>query len=269
LNSTEFTQPALAIMEKAIYDDMIDKNVFVPGSKFAGHSLGEYSALAAIANIMPIERLLSVVFYRGLSMRVSVPRDSLGRSNYGMMAISPQRISKNFGVEDLHLLISLIQSETRSLLEIVNYNVYKMQYVCAGELRALEILTRAANHLHAHPKSLDSLSSIITAHIENLNAQEDRIVLSRGKATIPLPGIDVPFHSNFLLPYLPAFREVLLQNIDQSSIEPQKLIGQYVPNVTARPFEISKEAFENAYEVTKSERLRKVLDDWETQYASH
>lgn len=270
LNSTEFTQPALAIMEKAIYDDMISANVFVHGSKFAGHSLGEYSALATIANIMPLERLLSVVFYRGLSMRVSVPRDSFGRSNYGMMAISPQRISKNFSVEDLHKLIHLIQSETKSLLEIVNYNVELSQYVCAGSLQSLEILNRISNHLHAHPQSLTSLPPIVAAEIASLNARrkEEHIVLKRGKATVPLPGIDVPFHSQFLLPYLPAFREVLLRNIDQASIDPGKLVGQYVPNVTARPFEITKEAFEYAFEVTGSERLGRVLDEWEMLYAA-
>lgn len=80
-------------------------------------------------------------------------------------------------------------------------------------------------------------------------------------------GIDVPFHSKFLLPSLPAFREVLLQNIKQEDIDPTKLIGKYVPNVTARPFEISKESFEHVYQVTKSERLKDVLDNWETRYA--
>lgn len=60
---------------------------------------------------------------------------------------------------------------------------------------------------------------------------------------------------------------MLLQNIKQEDIDPTKLIGKYVPNVTARPFEISKESFEHVYQVTKSERLKDVLDNWETRYA--
>ena len=95
LNSTEFTQPALTVMEKASFDDMRDKGLVPEGSKFAGHSLGEYSALAAMANILPLEQLLSIVFYRGLSMQVAVDRDENGRSDYAMVAINPGRISKS------------------------------------------------------------------------------------------------------------------------------------------------------------------------------
>ena len=95
LHSTEFTQPALIVMEKALFDDMRDKGLVPQGNKFAGHSLGEYSALAAMANTMPLEQLLSIVFYRGLSMQVAVDRDANGRSDYAMVAINPSRISKS------------------------------------------------------------------------------------------------------------------------------------------------------------------------------
>ena len=95
LHSTEFTQPALIVMEKALFDDMRDKGLVPQGSKFAGHSLGEYSALAAMANTMPLEQLLSIVFYRGLSMQVAVDRDEKGRSDYAMVAINPSRISES------------------------------------------------------------------------------------------------------------------------------------------------------------------------------
>ena len=112
-----------------------------------------------------------------------------------------------------------------------------------------------------------SLLALIRAYIAQLATQSEPITLKRGTATIPIVGIDVPFHSKFLLPNLPAFREVLLQNIKQEDIDPKKLIGKYVPNVTARPFEISKESFEHVYQITKSERLRDVLDNWESRYA--
>ena len=95
LNSTEFTQPALIVMQKALFDDMRSKGLVPEGSKFAGHSLGEYSALAAMANTVPLEQLLSIVFYRGLSMQVAVDRDESGRSEYAMVAINPSRVSKS------------------------------------------------------------------------------------------------------------------------------------------------------------------------------
>jgi fatty acid synthase subunit beta len=55
---------------------------------------------------------------------------------------------------------------------------------------------------------------------------------------------------------------VLEQNIRKDWMDPDKLIGRYVPNVTARPFDISKEAFEYAYQATGSERLKAVIDGW-------
>lgn len=62
-------------MEKASFEDMRSKGLVQRDSSFAGHSLGEYSALAALAEVMPIESLVSVVYYRGLTMQVAVERD--------------------------------------------------------------------------------------------------------------------------------------------------------------------------------------------------
>lgn len=94
LFSTEFTQPALTVMEKASFEDMVDKGIVNGQSKFAGHSLGEYAALTSVANVMPVERLLHIVFYRGLCMQASVQRDKNGRSVFGMVAINPSRVSE-------------------------------------------------------------------------------------------------------------------------------------------------------------------------------
>ena len=163
-------------------------------------------------------------------------------------------------------MVDLIARETDSLLEIVNYNVEMQQYVCAGTLQALDTLGHAANALSSQNLDHTSLLALIRAYIAQMAIQTDPITLERGTATIPIVGIDVPFHSSFLLPNLPAFREVLLQNIKQEDIDPTKLIGKYVPNVTARPFDISKESFEHVYQITKSERLKDVLDNWQSRY---
>jgi Acyl transferase domain len=72
LSATQFTQPALTLMEKAAFEDMKAKGLVQTGCAFAGHSLGEYSALAAIGDVLPIESLVDIVFYRGLTMQVAV-----------------------------------------------------------------------------------------------------------------------------------------------------------------------------------------------------
>ena len=134
LSATQFTQPALTLMEKASFEDMRSKGLIQKDSSFAGHSLGEYSALTALAEVMPIESLVSVVFYRGLTMQVAVERDEAGRSNYSMCAVNPSRISKTFNEQALQFVVENIASTTGWLIEIVNLNVVGLQYVVAGDV---------------------------------------------------------------------------------------------------------------------------------------
>ncbi|KAJ5692048.1 hypothetical protein N7462_001471 [Penicillium macrosclerotiorum] len=276
LSATQFTQPALTLMEKASFEDMRSKGLVQRDSSFAGHSLGEYSALAALADVMPIESLVSVVFYRGLTMQVAVERDEQGRSNYSMCAVNPSRISKTFNEQALQYVVENIAEQTGWLLEIVNYNVANMQYVAAGDLRALDCLTNLLNFLKAQnidiPSLMQSMSledlkahlvSIIQECVKQTEAKPRPIQLERGFATIPLKGIDVPFHSTFLRSGVKPFRSFLLKKINKTTIDPSKLVGKYIPNVTARPFEITKEYFEDVYKLTNSPRIASILANWD------
>ncbi|KAL1956696.1 hypothetical protein VTO42DRAFT_6946 [Malbranchea cinnamomea] len=276
LSATQFTQPALTLMEKASFEDMRAKGLVQRDSTFAGHSLGEYSALAALAEVMPIESLVSVVFYRGLTMQVAVERDEQGRSNYGMCAVNPSRVSKTFTEQALQYVVENISEETNWLLEIVNYNVANMQYVAAGDLRALDTLTNVLNVIKSQKIDIQSLIQkmslddvkahlveIIRECVKITEAKPKPLTLERGFATIPLKGIDVPFHSTFLRSGVKPFRSFLLKKINKTTIDPSKLIGKYIPNVTARPFEITKEYFEEVYRLTNSPRIGHVLANWD------
>jgi fatty acid synthase subunit beta len=276
LSATQFTQPALTLMEKASFEDMRTKGLVQSDSSFAGHSLGEYSALAALAEVMPIESLVSVVFYRGLTMQVAVERDEAGRSNYGMCAVNPSRISKTFNEQALQYVVENIAATTGWLVEIVNYNVANQQYVAAGDLRALDCLTNVMNFLKKENIDIQALTQtmsleqvkehlvqIIKGCAEQTEAKPKPLELTRGFATIPLRGIDVPFHSTFLRSGVKPFRSFLLKKIHKTSIDPGKLIGKYIPNVTARPFELTKEYFEDVYRLTNSPRIGNILANWE------
>ena len=275
LSATQFTQPALTLMEKASFEDMRAKGLVQRDSSFAGHSLGEYSALAALAEVMPIESLVSVVFYRGLTMQVAVERDEQGRSNYGMCAVNPSRISKTFNEQALQYVCENIMETTGWLLEIVNLNVHNQQYVCAGDLRALDCLANVTNYLKAQNIDIQALMqqldledvkaqlvSIIKECAQTTEAKPKPIDLQRGFATIPLKGIDVPFHSTFLRSGVKPFRSFLLKKINKTSIDPNKLIGKYIPNVTAKPFQITKEYFEDVYKLTNSPKIKDILANW-------
>jgi fatty acid synthase subunit alpha, fungi type len=123
LFATQFAQIALVVTEKASFEDMRSKGFVQKNCAFAGHSLGEYSALASIADVLPISSLVDVVFYRGITMQRAVERDSQNRSNYAMCAVNPSRISKSFSDAALREVVDSIAAISGSLLEIVNYNV--------------------------------------------------------------------------------------------------------------------------------------------------
>jgi len=123
LYATQFAQIALVVTEKAAFEDMRSKGFVQKECAFAGHSLGEYSALASIADILPISALVDVVFYRGITMQRAVERDAQNRSNYAMCAVNPSRISKTFDDAALREVVETISGKTSLLLQIVNYNV--------------------------------------------------------------------------------------------------------------------------------------------------
>ncbi|KAG1761973.1 hypothetical protein EDD22DRAFT_1029606, partial [Suillus occidentalis] len=62
---------------------------------------------------------------------------------------------------------------------------------------------------------------------------EGYIKLERGFATIPLPGIDIPFHSHYLWAGVMPFRAYLSKKINPSLLNPDMLIGKYIPNLVA------------------------------------
>ncbi|KAJ1959896.1 fatty acid synthase alpha subunit Lsd1, partial [Dimargaris xerosporica] len=234
LFATQFTQPALTLMERAGFEDMKSRGLIQQSACFAGHSLGEYAALAAIGDL-PLEKLVDVVFYRGMTMQAAVERDAQGRSNYGMCAINPSRVGKNFSQTALAYVVDTIAHQSGGLLEIVNYNVENWQYIASGELSNLEALSMVLNFIKT--SNLDIAHLMTTTPIEDVKEQlisivsgvlnkveEKRIqqgghlTLARGYATIPLRGLDVPFHSSFLLSGVTPFRSYLSKRISPSFI---------------------------------------------------
>ena len=94
LFSTQFSQPAIALMEIAEFEHLKAQGVVQNEAKFAGHSLGEYSALGSCTSFLSLENLLDLIFYRGLRMQNAVQRDENGRTEYSMMAVNPSRVGK-------------------------------------------------------------------------------------------------------------------------------------------------------------------------------
>lgn len=275
LFATQFAQAALTIMELARYKDMESRGLIPGNGNFAGHSLGEFPALAAFAQIMSIEQLVATVFFRGMTMQVAVKRDKNGASGYSMSAVNPSRISKSFDEKALSYIIKTIAQETQMLLQIVNFNISNRQYVCAGELRALDCLAEVLQCIATEKPSLEWIKqsgnetedevqfrSMVQRFAQQAKAKPTVNELKRTTGIVPLQGIDVPFHSTFLRPSVVSFREFLASEIDRSNVNPQKLIDKWIPNLTGKPFRNDRQYFEYVYELTGSTAIRHVLESW-------
>lgn len=86
------------------------------------------------------------------------------------------------------------------------------------------------------------------------------IQLQRGTATVPLEGIDVPFHSSHLRNTVDRFRLCLLRpGFLVDNVDVEQLVGKYIPNLMARPFSLEREYIQEAFELTQSPILAEIL----------
>ena len=233
LNLTQFTQVALATVAFAQTERLREAGALVEGSYLAGHSLGEYNALAAYGQIFPLEAVIEIVFHRGSTMHNLVPRDEEGFSNYQMGALRPNQ----FGVGDDAVAdyIASVAEASGEFIEIVNYNLAGEQYSIAGTIAGIRALAADAGR----------------------RAEE-----AGGKRPFMLvPGIDVPFHSTVLRDGVPDFRG-LLDGLLPAEIDPEMLVDRYIPNLVARPFELTEEFLDSILEVVPSETVQALKDRW-------
>ena len=127
LDLTFNTQPAIFLVSYSIFNVLKKEfNIDLNKAKFfAGHSLGEYSALAC-AEYIKFSDTLKILKLRGEAMQNSVP-EGIG----GMIAILATNIKK---VEDI------ISSNKNCNVQIANDNS-EGQIVVSGKLEDLDILT--------------------------------------------------------------------------------------------------------------------------------
>ncbi len=74
INLTKYTQPALLTVEIGMYQAIQDKYKF-SGDYFAGHSLGEYTALVA-AGAIPFKDAIKIVHKRGTLMQSAMSKNN-------------------------------------------------------------------------------------------------------------------------------------------------------------------------------------------------
>ncbi|MCK2201588.1 type I polyketide synthase [Corynebacterium callunae] len=233
---TQFTQVGMATLGVAQIAEMREAGALNQRAYFAGHSVGEYNALAAYAGVLSLESVLEIVYRRGLTMHRLVDRDEQGLSNYGLAALRPNKMGLT--ADNVFDYVADIAEQSGEFLEIVNYNLAGLQYAVAGTQAGLAALRADA---------------------------EKRAPGQR--AFIMIPGIDVPFHSSKLRDGVGAFREHL-DSLIPAELDLDVLVGRYIPNLVARPFELSREFVESMTEVVDSPYINEILSDFEAASAN-
>ena len=236
LNLTQFTQVALATVALATTARLAEAGALVEGAAFAGHSLGEYTALSAYGRVMPVETTISIVFQRGSTMHSLVPRDHDGASDYRMGALRPNQAG--IGAEEVEDYVASISQATGEFLQIVNHNLAGVQYAVAGTIKGLDALAADAR---AKAKARGGKNPFMF-----------------------VPGIDVPFHSEVLRPGVPEFRGRLLELVP-TDLDYERLVGRYVPNLVARPFALTQDFARSILQVVPSQPVEEILADWDNR----
>ncbi|KAJ2855196.1 fatty acid synthase alpha subunit Lsd1, partial [Coemansia erecta] len=272
LHATQFSQAALLVAAVAEGAHLRALGAFPDDAVFAGHSLGELAGLAVAAQIFDAEDAAIIGFIRGLVMQQSVDRDPVsGRSLYAMLAVSPARVAQWFSSKTLKQLVATVADRGNGLIEIVNYNVRGIQYIVAGEIRLLAALAQLLDRMAIEGSKQDEtiidsiLSKLLDNKHETSDDQEHIPSMLATRATVAVPGIDIPFHSSLLRPGVDVFRRLLLQHLPVSHVQVSRLRGRYIPNLTAEPFDVSKHYFEMVQKITGSEVLAQKLYSWDNK----
>ena len=125
LKLTAYTQPGMLTAEIAIFEAIKEEYKWEP-TVFAGHSLGEYTALVA-AGVIPLSAAVKIVHKRG-----SLMQDAVAEGKGAMAAL----------IYDDVLNDKYISIITESGAEVANFNSLK-QLVISGEKEKVENASKA------------------------------------------------------------------------------------------------------------------------------
>lgn len=173
LNRTEKTQPALLAAGVAVWRLWSARGLPAP-TAFAGHSLGEYTALVA-AGALNLAEAVRLVELRGKLMQAAVPQ-----GEGGMAAV--------IGLDDAQVEALCSAYPGSEVLEPVNYNA-PGQVVCAGQTAAIDWL--AANGKSHGARMVMRLPVSVPSHCSLMRDAADRLAERLAEVSLQVPGTPV------------------------------------------------------------------------------
>lgn len=183
LNLTENTQPAMLAAGVALWRVWRRRGGAVP-ARFAGHSLGEFTALVC-ADALDFQSTVELVRFRGQAMQRAVPQGS------GAMAAI-------LGIDDADVEAACREAAAGEVVEPVNYNA-PGQLVIAGSAaavaRAIDACkTRGAKRAVALPVSGPFHSTLMKPAAEEL--RERLATLAVQTPSLPVMAFDGGTHDS-------------------------------------------------------------------------
>jgi len=184
LNQTNFTQPALLTASVALFR-LWQSTSDVKPVVFAGHSLGEYSALVC-ANVLNLSQGVKLVEKRGELMQACVPEGT------GAMAAV-------IGLDDQSIIDACLQAADKDVVAAVNFNS-PGQVVIAGNKSAVEragVLCKeaGAKRVLPLPVSVPSHCALMLPAAEELKLALDALVFNTPSTSV-INNVDVKAESS-------------------------------------------------------------------------
>lgn len=198
LNRTENTQPAMLAAGMAVYRVWLHQGGPQPAA-MAGHSLGEYSALAA-AGALSFTDAVKLVAARGRFMQQAVP------AGIGAMAAI-------LGLEDEQVRMVCETAAAGQVAQAVNFNS-PGQVVIAGDKAAVERAVELATEAGA--KRALMLPVSVPSHCELMKPAAEQLQAVLGELTVQVPSIEVIHNVDVSVSITPDdIRQKLVQQLYQ------------------------------------------------------
>ncbi|MBR4742310.1 MAG: ACP S-malonyltransferase [Desulfovibrio sp.] len=171
MNDTQAVQPALTCVNYTLWHALRKEKP----QAFAGHSLGEFSALAC-AGVLSIEDVLTCTSIRGRLMQAADPE---GKG--GMAAVV------KLSVEDVANFVQETNEQTGEFVCLANYNT-PMQTVVSGTKRALNVIVDKAKKQKGraillkvsgafHSPMMQEANAELVTVLEKLNWQKAKVAV--------------------------------------------------------------------------------------------